>query len=336
MSGPEPALLEHLLLGNSTAPPAELCRGVIRQAAERLRAAVDHDALMKDVWAARLILSHARDSGEGRDDDLGAAAAELLQDVCLPYLDVLLEDCATGSDAVQEVAETVAVALQSSHLSAAVAEEVLREGLCSSLTKALATDSAEKLDCLTTFLCVLFSRASPDSLEALPGCSEQLSAMFPLLLSLLNRAPPATIHILLFSLLPLFITPSHPHHLSAVWGMVGEVWRGQRLVELHPLVFLLSLLCCFSDVLISRDHASPFLSVFPPVVCDLCPLLDVRGEAVFWEVLGAGLRSADPLDRKRAMFLLDRWEVACPLPSQNLLISQSLVVSEGGRGRGGE
>ena len=304
-------LSDHLvgwLLVTSAVPPSQLCRDVVNRAAERLQGGdsePDRKALTKDLRTARLFLSHVRDSC--KTGSLESVTAKLLQNVCLPYLNLLLEncsDCTTPGRDVQEVAEATAAALLSPDISPAAAEEALREGLCPLLRP---RDSAEQLACLTSFLCELFSKAKPENLQDLPGLSEQLSAMFPLFLSLLDHASPVTSHLILSSLLPLFITPSHPHHLSAVWALVGEVWREERIVELHPLVLLLSLLCCFSDVFISQDHTSPFLSTFPRVMTDLCPLLDVRGEAVFWEVLGAGLRSSSSLDRKKAMYLLNRW-----------------------------
>ena len=290
------------LLGTSSLSPAELCRHFVNRAAERMQETREPDIkdLTRDVRTARLFLSLVRESQDV--EGLGSVATDLLQKVCIPYLNVLLDNCLTGP-VVQELAETAAVALLSPHLPPSAVEETLRESLSPLLTSG---DSAERLAILNSFLCHLFSRAKPENLETLPGVSEQLSAIFLLLLSLLDHASTATSHLILSSLLPLFITPSHPLRLSAVWSLVQEVWSGRRIIEQTPLAFLLSLLCCFSDVLISRDHTSPFLSVFPSLVTNLCPLLDVRREGVFWEVLWAGLRSSDPLDRKRAVYLLPR------------------------------
>ena len=294
------------LLGTSSLSPAELCRNFVSRAAERLQETGEPDIkdLTKDVRTARLFLCLVRESQDV--EGLGSVTTELLQKVCIPFLNVLLDNCLTGP-AVQELAETAAVALLSPHLPPSAVEETLREGLSPLLTSG---DSAERLAVLTSFLCQLFSRAKPENLEILPGVSEQLSAIFLLLLSLLDHASTATSHLILSSLLPHFITPSHLLLLSAVWSLVQEVWSGRRIIEQIPLAFLLSLLCCFSDVLISRDHTSPFLSVFPSLVTNLCPLLDVRRERVFWEVLGAGLRGSDSLDRKRAMYLLHRWGIS--------------------------
>ena len=306
------------LLGESAVPPVQLCRGVVAGAAGRLGREADkleHSALQQDLRTARLLLISRGGSGE-EGGGYGEVALELLQRVCLPYLDVLFQDCAAHIDAVQAVAETVAAVLLDPCLPAEVVVWTLRDGVSPLVVREMGggegggggePDTAERLSCLTEFLCGLFSQADIEHLQQVPGCAEQLSALFPLLLSLLDLSPAGTCQRLLSSLLPPFITASHPHRLSAVWAVLREVWSGRRLVELHPLAFSLALLCCFSDVLIARDHTSPFVGEFPPGVADLCPLLDVRAEGVLWEVLGAGLRSSDPLDRKRAKYLLHRY-----------------------------
>ena len=305
-------LLE-LLLGTTSAQPGRLCGSVVCRAAGRLEELeggaerLDHEAMKRDLRTAGLLLTLGAERGE---EGRGQAMGQLMQQVCLPYLDVLFKDCEDQLECVQVVAETMARVLQDPVLPAEVAVTVLREGVCPLLTSKReegGLDSADRLATLTNFLCGMFCKASPDSLQHIPGCAEQLSAIFSLLLSLLSRVPTATCHLLMAFLLPPFITPAHTHCLSALWGMVQEVWHGQRLVELHPLTFSLALFCCFSDVLIAREHASPFLGGFPASVADLCPLLDVRSEGILWEVLGAGLRSNDPLNRKRSMYLLDRW-----------------------------
>ena len=296
-------LVELLLGGSAGVSVAELCRNIVHRAAERLQGIEEPELsdLYKDVRTARLFLGLSKDSRAG--EGLGAVAEDLLQKVCLPYLHLLLDSHHTDVAVVREVGETVGVGLLSPHLPPTAVEEILREGL----SPLLATgDAGERLELLAALLCEVFSHARPESLENLPGVSHQLSAIFPLLLSLLEHVSLATANLLLSSLLPLFISPSHLHRLSAVWTMVEEVWSERTTIELHPLSFLLSLLTCFSDVLISPDTSSPFLSLFPSVVVDLCPLLDVRGEGVFWEVLGAGIRSSDPLNRKKSMFLLHR------------------------------
>ena len=278
----------------------QLCRNAVRRAAGRLQAEarLDHVAMAKDLRSACLLLRLAKDSADEEKND---AALELLQLVCLPYLNMMFQDC-TAHD-VAMIAETMATLLQMPDLAPAIAVAVLRDGVVPLLAGA---DSADQLASLSSLLCGVFSRCPPCTLHSVPGCSDQLSAIFPLLLSLLSQAPATTCHHLLSSLLPLFITPSHPHYLTAVWTMVQEVWHGRRLVELHPLIFSLAVLCCFADVLIARDSTSPFLGQFPSEVSDLCPLLDVRSEGVLWAVLEAGLHSCDPLDRKRSLYLLDR------------------------------
>lgn len=297
----EMELMEELL-GASSAPLSELCSNVVTRAAGRLeceRDQLDHKAIRHDLKTASLLI--------GLDDEReggGEAALELLQRVCFPYLDVLFQDGIAHIEDIKAVAETVARILQGPNLPAGVAVWVLRDGVCP-LLEGKGLDSPEAVTSLTTFLDGIFSRASPESLEHISGCADQLLVVFPLLLSLLDHCPASTCHLLLSSLLPPFITSSH--NLSAVWARLKEVWSGQRVMELHPLVFSLALLCCFSDVLIAIDHTSPFAGGFPPSVTGLCPLLDVRPEGTLWEILGAGLRSSDPLDRKRSMYLLDRY-----------------------------
>ena len=297
----EEALLVEWFSGPAAAPPVALCRRVVQRAGERLREG-DHVSLERDLRFTRLLLHHSRalHTSEG----LGACTVELMQGVCLPYLGVLLQDCAASQKALQELAKTVGVALQSPHFPGSVAREVIGEGLASLLS--VARESSEQLANLSLLLSGVFAEATPEALEAQHDCSDQLSILFLRLLSLTGSALNSTYHHFLSSLLPPFITPSHPHRLGAMWTMLEEVWCGQRIVELQPLTFSLSLLCCFSDVFISPDNSSPFLSSFPSAVHNQCPLHDVRGEGVLWEVVLTGLHSSDPLNRKKAMFLLDR------------------------------
>ena len=302
------SMADELFLG---AASVQLCSSIVSRAADRLAdgetTRVDHEAMKRDLRTAGLLLRLGAE--RGKEEDHGQAMVEVLQHVCLPYLDILFQNCEGQSECVQTVAETMARVLQDPLLPAEVAVQVLRDGVCPLLAgerEGEGLDSTDRLTILTNFLCGLFCKASPDSLQHIPGCTDQLSAIFTLLLSLLGRAPTAACYMLLSSLLPLFITPAHPHHLSTLWEMVQEVWHGKRRVELHPLIFSLALLCCFSDVLIAKDHTSPFLERFSPSMADCCTLLDVRSESVLWEVLGVGLRSSDPLDRKRSMYLLDR------------------------------
>lgn len=332
------------LLGASTIPLVRLCLGVITRAAGRLDVEgeqLDHSAMRQELRTASLLLSADDESkGEEGEEGHGKAAMELLQKVCLPYLDILSRDCTAHAEGIQAVAEIVAGILQDPHLSAEAVVAVLRDGVCPLLVgggEGEVPDSTERLVSLTSFLCGVFSRASPESLQRIPGCADQLSAMFPLLLSLLDHAPASTCHLQFFSLLPPFISPSHPRRLSAVWAMLQDVWCGRRLVEIDRLIFSLALLCCFSDVLIARDHTSPFAGEFPVSVSDLCPLLDVRAEGILWEVLEVGLRSSDPLDRKRSMYLLDRYKLPLCLVHYKLWVSmQSSVFSERWRWGGGE
>ena len=318
------------LLGTSSVPLAKLCNGVVSRAADRLQLAggserLDHSAMTRDLRTLSLLLSieeekeskteeereeesKAEEEGEAENEEMyGEEALDFLGGVCLPYLDVLFEDCTAGLESIEVVAETLSRVLRYPHLPPEVAVSILRDSVRELVTTERGReDLAERLPALTCFLSSLFSHASPETLGCLPGCAAELTNIFPLLLSLLHRAPASTCYRLMSSLLPHFITPSHPHLLSDVWNMLQEVWSGRSLVELHPLVFSLALLCSFADVLIARDHTSPFIGAFPSTVSDLCPLLDIRSESVLWVVLGAGLRSSDPLDRKRSMYLLDR------------------------------
>lgn len=291
------------LLEASSLPLVRLCGDIVARVAGRLkgeRDQLDHRAIKHDLKTASLLFS----LGGEKNADRGEVARELMQRVCLPYLNILFQDSTASLEGVQAVADTVVRILQDRHLPADVAVWVLKDGVCPLLVGE-GLDSAESLSFLTTFLNGVFSRASPESLELIPGCADHLLAMFPLLLTLLDHCSTSTCHLLLSSILPSFITSSH--NLSAVWTVLKDVWYGQRLMELHPLIFSLALLCCFSDVLIARDHTSPFAVGFPPSVLGLCPLLDIRAEGILWGILGAGLRSNDPLDRKRSMYILDRY-----------------------------
>lgn len=319
------------LLEASSLPLVRLCGDIVTRAAGRLkgeRDQLDHRAIRHDLKTASLLFS----LGGEKSADHGEVALELMQRVCFPYLNVLFQASAESLEGVQAVADTVVRVLQDRHLPANVAVWVLKDGVCPLLVGDW-LDSAENLSQLTTFLNSVFSRASPESLEHIHGCADQLLAIFPLLLTLLDHSSTSSCHLLLSSILPPFITSSH--NLSTVWTVLKEVWHGQRLMELHPLIFSLALLCCFSDVLIARDHTSPFAVGFPASVLGLCPLLDVRAEGILWKILGAGLRSNDPLDRKRAMYILDRYiELYLSLSTDCAPIPCRVLCSVRGEGGG--
>lgn len=296
------------LLEDSTVSIVQLMNNVVCRAAERLqnKTELDHVTTTNDLHTVCLLLRQADESGKDIDQkNLTDTVLKLLHFVCIPYLDILFQDCTSHILTFPVVAETLASMIKNKHLISDIAVNVLRDCLCPLLTSDVSKDSIEQLESLTTFLCHVFSNVTPSSLHSIPNCSEQLSVIFPHLISLLDHAPTTICHHLLTSLLPIFITHD-TQYVRAVWSMVRDVWCGRRLVELHPLIMSLAILCCFSDVLIARDNSSPFITRFPSEIADLCPLLDVRADGVLWEVLGAGLRSNDPLDRKRSMYLLDR------------------------------
>ena len=110
------------------------------------------------------------------------------------------------------------------------------------------------------------------------------------------------------TLLPLFITCGREvDRLEKVWKLVKSVHSSKTTVELNGLEVVLTLLCCFHDVFIVYDESSPFSSSFPKDLLELSKgqaLLDLRKEDDFWAILQDGLTSADPLLRKRCMYLL--------------------------------
>lgn len=299
-------------LAEAQLPPAQLCRRMVTRAAEAVAgdsAEPPHGALVQQLRTINLLLAGLGD-GVGESEVVGETGQELVWRVCLPYLALLFRDCTSARlDAVRAVAETMGSLLLSSHLPAEMAVGILRDGIIPLVTagrKGAGGEGTEREVPMTTFLCCLFSHAPPEQLEMVAGCGEELSCLFPHLLGLLGQSEPGTCHRLATSLLSAFITASSPQHVAAVWRLVGDVFRQRTVVEGSALGLALALLCCFSDVLIARDPHSPFSAGFPSGVADLCPLLDVRVESEFWAVVGEGLVSGDPLDRKRGAYLLHR------------------------------
>lgn len=292
--------------------PAQLCRRMVTRAAETVAgesAEPPHRTLVQQLRAINLLLAGLSD-GEGESEVVKETGQDLVWRVCLPYLAQLFRDYTSAQlEAVRVVAETVASLLLSSCLPAEVTAGILRDGITPLVVeerKGARNGGTEREVPVTAFLCCLFSRAPPERLELVAVCAQELSSLFPHLLGLLESSQPSTCHRLATSLLPAFITPSCPQRVAAVWRLIGDVFRQRRVVESRALGLALALLCCFSDVLIATDPHSPFSSGFPTGVADLCPLLDVRVESEFWVVVGEGLASSDPLDRKRGAYLLHR------------------------------
>ena len=304
-----------LALDEFPVPTAELLRRVVRRFSGRLAGEPDQHAMLQDLRSLSFILrkrtAAENSSKKTEEKELGAVAQEVAERVCEPCLALQLQE-AIESDwksGLRTTADVIAALLLRPELPAETAVWLL-----SSVHGAVENQresGAEGVEKSAFLLTSLFTCSTPEQLlQLIPACGPELTSMFSLLLSLLTTSPPATCHLLCCSVLPLFISPPSPLPLlTAVWVLVGDVWSGRRLVELHPLAFSLTVLCCFSDVLIGREPASPFTTSFPATsfpATTAHPLLDVRTEGVLWAVLGVGLRSGDPLDRKRAMYLLHR------------------------------
>ena len=294
------------------------------------------DSLLQHLLACQLLLTGPRDwdregegvKGEGMMGEgvkgegvmgegvMGELAQELVQRVCLPYLSQLL----CGSSQLEEVRMVAAMLaslllhpqLQGSEVTAVILKDTLTTAMEEAEEEEEETEERKEegengvSEKAVPFLCSLFARAPPHHLEQVPAMSRQLSALFSLLLRLLPHCAPSTLHLLSSSLLPSLLSPDHPHRLTALWQLIDDVFGGRVLVEGSPLGLSLSLLCSFSDLFIARNDLSPFSGAFSAKVLDLCPLLDVRGEEVFWGAVWEGLGSGDPLDRKRGTYLLHR------------------------------
>ena len=137
------------------------------------------------------------------------------------------------------------------------------------------------------------------------GRGISLSSLYDSVMQLLQDSDLQTCYRLITSILPQFVTYSHPERVENMWDFIVQV-RGKKLhVNSHDSDLILTILCCFSNLFISYNHTSPFSSRLPSFLRDRKkPAYDLRKEAVFWNIVQEGLTSPDPISRKRCTYLV--------------------------------
>ena len=164
--------------------------------------------------------------------------------------------------------------------------------------------SLVKPNIVITLLAHVLRRADPTEIEK-NGLS--LSPLFGRVLCLLKQADLQTCYLVSSSLLPLLITVQTSHtRARQVWGFIADVHLRVICVNSQDFDLILALLCCLSDVFVFPSKCSPFLSLCQPTLLAACggPVLDLRVEVQFWQIVQEGLVSGDTFARKRAMYLL--------------------------------
>ncbi len=315
----------------STSAPVRLCQKMVAKAVELLK----HNESSKEevpCGAVRqtleALLVSLHELGLGTGSDFGAIASDVLKSVCVPYLRVISEEVVTANrrqalvDLIAPLAKLAACILQQS--SVELKDSILGDlilpvvsALCSHTaghvgSKEQASDRSQTegdfdSHVVVAFLDQVFQLVGVEELEA--GTWQSLSPMSTLythLIGVLQRCESATCFLLASCLLPRFATASHLERVKAIWVLIESVQSGETIVECNKEDFVLTLLCCYGDVLVGHDNTSPFTSSFCSKALEQSPVLDVRVEAPFWSIVQEGLTSLDPLSRKRCVYLLRR------------------------------
>lgn len=157
------------------------------------------------------------------------------------------------------------------------------------------------------------------------GRGISLSSLYDSIMQLLQDSDLQTCYRLITSILPQFVTSSHPERVENMWDFIIQV-RGKKLhVNSHDSDLVLTILCCFSNLFISYNHTSPFSSLLPSFLRGTKkPVFDLRRETVFWDIVQEGLTSPDPIARKRCTYL-----VQCVLASVRGAVGEGVATDEG-------
>ena len=300
------------LLKESKQSPSELCEIVIRRGSEIIQSSLNgqgispgidkeqdgyfpHDSMLQWMEILSLVLLHAD------EENLTQTCKNVVCKLCDPYLKIL--SFSTGLDAKKQAKYAQAVgSVLSIVLCRAVNSDVIHvfTGLFHDIPE-------DGLNAITVLNHVL-KRANASEVER-KGLS--LSPLFDASLCLLQRTGLETCYLVCSAILPYLITPSHLERVEELWHFIVQVYTHKIHIDSLSSDLILTMLCCFSDFFIFYNNTSPFALQFPHLSLDgNGPLFDVRKEVIFWNIIQEGLICADPLCRKRCLFL-----VQCALAS---------------------
>ena len=279
-------------------------------------AVISHDTVIQYseglLWAIRGL----------KEDAVYSVGSGIIGDVIIPYL------IAMSSDSVPQTPPSMrAVAKLFAGLMCSSTRGVeLVEGVLVPLLVALCTHESVQLQTkfnntdqllipgghLNPYLVLvmfqaIFHQGTTAYLEKQPDGSKAVAALFLQALELFKSLPAVCCQLLACCVLPLLVTQQSVHHfIELLWKLVEAVNNGRTTVASGKNEFVQTILCCYSDLFIGRDKASPFISTYDGTLCCTLPVRDVRVEEAFLAIIQEGLVSPEPLERKRCRYLLHR------------------------------
>ncbi len=330
-AGTSPSLTE--APGDAGVASIQLCRKVIKKATGLLRHSESlqdeskeefpHGTMQQTLEA--LVVSLHELSGSSGMMDFQLIASEILTNVCVPYLKVLSSEFTTANqqvvpgDLITPLGKlTVSVLRECTTVLRYEMAKLVVMPMVTTLCGHTSGNDGSKLQAtsisqvefdshiVVAFLNQVFQLIGVEELEEDTSSISTLSTLYTSLLGVLRRYDSATCFLLASCLLPRFATVTHLERVEAIWLLIQTVVSGETTVEFSANDLVLTLLCCFSDVLIGFDKSSPFSSSFSSTVLEASPIVDVRMSGLFWSIVQEGLTSPDPLSRKRCVYLIHR------------------------------
>ena len=319
----------------------EVCRQVLSRAISLLKhvecSTADPEVISSHGTMAHCLDMLRRSLKKLNDEDFHDIASRTVQDVCIPYLAVLSSEYVFMPSSRQYIGTSLkaissffgTLLLHGNTGKATLIRDELIEKFIVSVVESLLNQTQDSVgdskfhgsahdqalavadikydaQLIITLLHEVFDQAKIEDLEKHASCCAALTVLYEKLLALLQQRDSSVCFLLVSSLLPLFVTGAHPERAEKLWQFVEMVASGKVAVECNESDLILAVLCCFSDVFVYHDAGSPFVSPFSAQLLEKCPIVDLRSEETFWAIIQNGLVNADPLSRKRCLYLLHR------------------------------
>jgi len=233
--------------------------------------------------------------------DLNGCSEQVLDEIIGPCLTILSETTHNVSHFVSAL-QTLVISLFTTSIKDNVMH--LLVNLFGKIISCLSSPNESSMACpkfVFSFLSGVLLGIDLDSLEDDVIGS---GVLYQKILELLKLSDSKMFFTLASCVVPRFITTNHTGRVAEVWSLIESAHNQSLSIEHTQSEFVLTLLCCFRDVLIYHDKSSPFSSPFPKAVLACSPILDIRKEHVFWTIIQDGLVSSESFSRKRSMYLL--------------------------------
>ncbi len=276
-----------------------------------------------------LLMQLLSEGNDGHRNCTLKVCQEISCDVIDPYLELLSTGYYTSNESISSI--NLAVQSISSMLlqyNSAMGQKILDiflyklEKLYKNSLVMHENHSMSNVYSIISILSHAINQAGPVKLES---NELSLAELFEKTLSVLKEGDLRTCHLVCSTLLPLLVVGDPKGRAVRIWKFVKDVYSRTICVVTLGIDLILTIFCCLSDIFLYRNESSPFSAFFcrSQVVGREEPVLDLRKDDQFWEMVQYGLMSHDALARKQALYL-----VRSVLASVRELKSNDCVVSD--------